>query len=288
MSIRMGTSRGGFTFIEMLLVMVLGVMLLAGAYGTLARQEQGYRHMTAMAATQQDTRTGIELLSAELREISAGGADLLMATPDSLRFRALRKFGILCDKSSNDKKLTVAQLGADPFAAGDSLLIYVDQDSLTATDDYWVSEYVQNVGTISLCGTTLGLSLGTVLASSELTVLQLPGAGLKFDSVYAGAPIRSFEILTYRTGDYDGEHMLLRRYQSDAPVPLFGPVENPGGLALRYFDGSGNELTSFPLNAADRASVRRVEVKLRAQRITGGTTGTYTDSLVTEIFFRGG
>lgn len=281
----MRTQRGGYTFIEVLVVLVVGMIVLLGAFSTLLRQQEAYGQMGAMAGTQEDARTGLDVLSAELRELSAVGGDLLMATPDSLRFRALRKLGLVCDTDKNNKRLTVAQIGADPFAVGDSVIVYADQDSLRADDDVWQRGAVSALGS-AVCITTLGLNLATLLPSANLSLLTLAGAGLKFDSIYPGAPVRSFETLSYRAGAWGGEDMLVR--DADGAVsPLVGPLPATDGFALRYFDGSGTELTSFPLSAADRASVRRIRVEIHAERVGGGQAGTHQDSLISDVFTRG-
>lgn len=278
--------RDGFTFVELLLVLVLGLLLLGGAYSTLVRQEQAYGQLRAMAATQQDARTGLELLTAELREVSASGGDLLMATPDSLRFRALRKFGLVCDTDKNNKRLLVAQLGADPFVAGDSIVVYVDQDSLMARDDIWQREQLSSVSASSGCSTTLGAALPSLLPEATLRVLTLQGPGLRFDSVYPGAPVRGFQRLAYGMATVDGEAMLVMR-RGGTTVPLLGPLAAGDGLVFRYYDGLGNELTSFPLSAFARQSVRRIRVEMRAARVANSRTGLHEDSLFTDIFTRG-
>lgn len=277
--------REGVTIVELLLVLLLGTVVMAAAYTTLIRQSQSYSALSAMTGTQQDTRTGIDLLGAELRELSANGADLLLATPDSVRFRALRSFGILCDQNKINKKLVVQQFGVQPFRAGDSLLVYVDGDSLKAADDSWQREYVNNTSTTTVCGTTLGASLAGLYGTANLIELTV-GNSLKADSIYPGAPIRAFDVLTYGAGTWDGRPMLLRK-QGGNVAPLLGPIEDPGGIELSYFDGLGNELTGFPLNAATRASVRRIQVMLRAERQSGSQGGTHQDSLTTDVYLRG-
>ncbi|MDX1674443.1 MAG: prepilin-type N-terminal cleavage/methylation domain-containing protein [Longimicrobiales bacterium] len=278
----MSTHRQGFTLIELLLVMVLGLVVLGATYETLIRQEEAYTVYNAMSATQSDTRTGTDLLTGDLREMSA--ADLTLATPDSLRFRALRKFGLLCDKDKISKKLVLAQMGMEDFAAGDSLIIYVDGDSLKAADDVWEVDYVNNTSLGVACGTTLGINLAGLLPDANLIQVST-GMALRFDSVFPGAPVRSFEVVTYRTGTFDGQPYLVR-IQDGAVAPLVGPLASGNPFELRYYDNQGMELTSFPLNAADRAAVARIEVRLAAERQT--TQGdSYTDVLVTDVYLRG-
>ena len=280
----MSTHRNGFTIVELLLVMVLGLIVIGAAYETLIRQEQAYKVYNAMSATQSDTRTGTDLLASEMRELSASGADLTLAAETAMRFRALRKFGLLCDKDKISKKLVLAQMGSEPFAAGDSIIVYVDGDSLQASDDTWEVDYLNNTSSTTVCTTTLGVNLAGLLPDANLIQVST-GMALRFDSVFPGAPVRSFEVITYRTGTWNGEEYLVRVHEGSV-APLVGPLRDTLGFNLRYYDGAGNELTSLPLNAADRAAVARIEIRLAAARNT--TPGdTYADVLVTDVYLRG-
>lgn len=280
----MSSRREGFTLIELLLVLVLGAIILGAAVETLIRQDEAYTFYNAKTEAQQDTRTGIDLLAAEIRELSSTGADLIMATPDSMRFRALRKFGLLCDKDKWAKRLVVAQLGMEPFESGDSILVYVDGDTLMARDDEWQVDYVQNTSTSIACATTLGINLAGLMPSADLIQLTT-GMALRYDSVYPGAPVRSFETLTYRKATWNSVD-LLARIQNGAVAPLVGPLAAADGFVLQYYDAFGNELTSFPLSAADRAAVARIRVRLNAVRRIGGGE-TYNDVLTTDVYLRG-
>ncbi|NIQ56242.1 MAG: hypothetical protein GWN02_18920 [Gemmatimonadetes bacterium] len=273
----------------MLLTLILGLVLMAGAYGVLIRQDRAYSELRAATATQQDSRTGIDLLTGELREISSAGGDLVMATRDSIRFRALRKFGTVCQTDNSNKKMMVVQTGIEPFAAGDSIAVYVDRDTLMAEDDLWQQEVVNTVSTSTACTTTLGAALASLLPGSPLIELRFTGIALKYDSIYPGAPIRSYEVLTYRAADWNGDWLLVRDHVesgSRVTVPLLGPIADPRGFVLRYFDGTGTELTAFPLSAADRAAVRRIQVWILAER-PAGHAGDHGDGLLTDIHLRG-
>lgn len=286
MTARLSTHRAGFSMIELLLVLVLGMMLLVAAFRTMSQQEQAYGLFNAMAATQGDTRVGMELLTAELREVSANGTDLLMATPDSLRIRALRKFGIICQiNNAATTQLIVAQQGVDLFAQNDSLVVYVDQDSLQAADDIWLRAYANNAGSAGSCTGDLGASLADLMPDATLRSIGVGGA-LPANMIFPGAPIRSFETLTYRVGTWQGEDV-LERVSSGGVTPLLGPLTETDGFVVSYFDTTGTQLTTFPLSAADRGSVERLRIELRAERRAGTQNRTHMDSLITEIYLRG-
>jgi hypothetical protein len=229
---------------------------------------------------------GIDLLTAELRQISTVGGDLAAADADAIRFRALRKYGIVCQTDKGNKKIVVAQRGMEPFARDDSIAVYVDQDSLQASDDIWQQDEIGSVSSPATCISSLGAILATVLPGYALTELQINGAGLRYDSIYPGAPIRSYEVLTYRTATSDGATMLVRQ-DADGVVPLLGPLADTDGLVFRYYDAMGTELTGVPLSATDRESVRRIQIVLRTQRHSGGQAGERGEELVTDVHLRG-
>ncbi|MEJ2504062.1 MAG: prepilin-type N-terminal cleavage/methylation domain-containing protein, partial [Gemmatimonadota bacterium] len=220
----MRARRDGFTMVELLLILVLGAVAMGAAVTTLSRQEQAYGQLRAMAGTQEATRTGVQFLAAELMEVSASGGDLLLADADSIRIRALRKFGIVCDVDKNGKRLVVAQEGLDPFVATDSIVVYEDRDTLMAADDVWQREYVTAASSSTSCSTTLGSNRTTLLPGTQLIELSLQGAGLRFDSVFPGAPVRQYETVTYAAGTVGGETALTLRTDGGTRVALLGPL----------------------------------------------------------------
>ena len=291
MRLRPETHRPGFTFVELLLVMLLGMILLGGAYTTLIRQEHAYAQFRASAGAQEDVRTGLELLASELRELSTAGGDLVMAAQDSVRFRALRKFAIACDASSSGQTLVVSPTGMDPFVAGDSVLVYVDGDSLQAYDDRWLRAPLESVSSPSTCDPSVSSMLGGLLGgaslSADLKTLKVSGTGSVLDSVYPGAPVRAFEVLTYRVQKWGPDDQWTLVSDNDGVVaPLVGPMAGPHSMELTYFDEAGNELTSLPLSATDRASVRRIRVELEAVR-KGAQGDEFDETLSSDIFVRG-
>jgi prepilin-type N-terminal cleavage/methylation domain-containing protein len=281
--------RSGFTIVELLVVLVIGGIVIAGAYRTLVSQERSYRVYDAAVRTQQATRLSLQVLTAELREISTKGADLVYASDDTIKFRALRKLGFICDMNKALKQITVVQLGQEPFDVNDSVLVYVDGDTLTGADDSWDQAAVSGESSAT-CTSVTGLAIASALLGGTQTLLKLAGAP-HIDSVNQGAPVRSFDRLTYGLREFRGTWYLARGTGSDTLVPIVGPLAPPssGGLGFTYYDTLGNVLTSLPLDSAARAAVRRIRVNVRGQQTTdAGTMQQYVDSLVTDIYIRGG
>lgn len=286
----------GFTLIELLLVMVLGMMVVGGVYGTMIRQEDAYTELTASAAAQQDVRGAMSLLTTELREISAEDGDLVIAGEGSLAIRALRHFGIVCGMDKHIKTLIVSRVGADEvngFESGDSITVFVDNDPMVGLDDVWQREKVSSVGSPGDCsGPSLLPSPLSGLFSDPglLRSLSVEGNGLMFENIHIGAPLRSFEHVTYRVGDWNGEAMLQRVVEDETGeeevIQVVGPLADPGGLVIAYYDTLGNALTPLPLSEPQRQSVGRVQLTIRAERPTGGSTGR-TETLTSDIYLRG-
>jgi prepilin-type N-terminal cleavage/methylation domain-containing protein len=69
----MKRQRAGFTLIELLIVAVLGSVVLMAAMGILITNQRVYTVNTATVNGQQSTRMAVDILSNELREISASG-----------------------------------------------------------------------------------------------------------------------------------------------------------------------------------------------------------------------
>ena len=273
---------GGFTLLELLVVVVLGAVAIGAAYQTLTLQERASRHQNAIITTLETNRTAIDVLAAELREISAADGDLLMAAPESLTFRAFRKAGIVCQV--DPPGLDVWVLSDAPFAAGDRVLVFQDFDPTTTDDDAWSGPAVV---------TGVGAAAGGCAAAWSKPTARLSLAGLTVGptNISPGGPVRSYEVLTYGHYQIGGEWSFGQRVEGRPVVPLVGPLAPPEqrGLVFRYYDAAGTPL-SAPLAAPDLRRVARIEVKVRAATpgaVVGSGNGTYVDSLVMQINLRG-
>src|SRR5690606_28501332 len=74
----------GFTLVELMVVVLLSSMIMASIYQMVVMQERTSRDRTAIIDTQQTARTGVTILSNELKEISAVDGDIVAATETSI------------------------------------------------------------------------------------------------------------------------------------------------------------------------------------------------------------
>lgn len=275
----------GFTFIEAMVVLVLSGVIMAALHRTIVVQERVSRRQQAVMTTQRTNWLALELLTTGLRELSTRRGDLLMASRDSLRFRAYRDFGLVCGTSASDDAVDVVLMGESSFAARDTIVVYVDGDSLSSADDDWHTTEIGRVESLPSCD---GLPLtGTLLEDEALARLHVQGAPL--GDIYAGAPVRSYRSVTYGRFTVDGDWVAGRREQDDATVAVVAPLARPAERALRfrYYDSDGDEFTSMPLSAIERDSVARIGIMVRGRTPSGAPDASSGDSLVTEVFVRG-
>jgi prepilin-type N-terminal cleavage/methylation domain-containing protein len=273
----MNSRAQGFSLAELLVVTLVGSIVLGAVYQTMTTQTRANRQQTAIVTTQQSARTGIDVLMSELREVSASKGDILAATSTTLRFRALQKAGIVCDKDyANNNRLDIAYHGT---AFGqDSILVFADNSATSATDDDWTAQLISSTDNSATC----------TLPGMGNQRLHFASAALA--SVQPGALVRSFRIVEYQLINAGAEARLQRTdVATNSSVDIaesLATVANQG-LRLRYFNAAGTEIT--PSTQALRAQIVRIEVKVRARAI-GGQTGAnreFSDSLVNQVFLRG-
>lgn len=272
----MRTQQSGFTLVELLIVSVLTAVTLAGVYQTLMVQEKSYETAGLMIHDQESLRTALGILETELREIGAvggadiGGSDIVVATRDSIVFRAHRKTGFLCRVSRAEKWAFVWTLG-DPFEGGDPLLIFVDGDSLRHDDDRW------DTTTVSGAGPKSDADCESVWPDAQLQELRLENQDLT--GVRRGSPIRAFERVTYSL--YQFGHLgwaLGRNRDGERPTYLVGGLAAPGeGLQFEYYTSSG-------ATTNDPDQVARIKITVRTD--PGGNTNVESTAMTSNLFLR--
>lgn len=271
------SGRRGFTLVELLVVTLVGSVVVLAAYQVLVSNQRTYTTQNATVQAQQTTRAAMEILFNELREISAGGGDIVDFDAQRLEVRTMRKVGVVCDNFpttfSSTPQLLVRRV-ADPFEVGDSVFVFADNDEYRTSDDTWMRAQVTTVANGQLCAGTFDAQLLSFSGQSALFVA---------DSVREGAPLRSFTRYEYSLDTWNGDTYLGRADAGGDWVPLVGPLTAGNGLPgleMDFLDGSGNPTTT----AAD---VRRVVLTVRTWSQARDQTGNLVmDSLTTSIFMR--
>ena len=277
----------GFTLVELTIVVVISTLALIAIYQTLITQERTYRYQSAAIDAQGTSRMALQVIASELREISAsagqnanmGGTDLLVATRDSLRVRALRKVGIVCSSADSLNGTVDVWAPGTPFTANDAIIFYQAGRTDTNDDDRWRTDTISAVAAAR--SATCATSWPTYTAQNLSGV-----AGLS--TVQTGSMVRTFENVTYGNYVFDGMNVLGRR-TGTAVEPLVGPLlpADSGGVTFRYFDNNNTELTTLTTDA-QRSNVARVLITVRSVSRGGDPMGgDWIDSVSTNVFLRG-
>jgi prepilin-type N-terminal cleavage/methylation domain-containing protein len=291
------TSRRGFTLIELLVALVLFLIVSAAIYGLLNNTQRVSRAQAERVDMQSNMRAGALIVPSDLKMIGydsvPGGAtvtpDIVAMGSDSIMFRAIRASGIVCKFSAantividTSASLYYSAYRAPVTGSRDSLMLFLDIDSTTSSDDRWAwGRRISSVGTgtcTSAYGSRSGLQLGT----------QLGYLGTSNDSLKVGAPFRTYEVMVYRLYQSGSKYYLGARSSSNGEnsfQPVLGPLSS-SGFRLDYYDSTGTTVTSVPKN------VRSIQVTLIGQSdqaingAGGGTQSVKNDSVVTRVTLR--
>lgn len=276
MSTQPKAQRSGFTLVEFLIVAVLAAGVIGAVYETLLVQERSYAAGGEKLRAQESLRTSLGILESELREAGSigdsaiGGSDFIVAAADSVVFRAQRKIGFVCKLSRGESWAVVWPLG-DAFAANDTLLVFVDGETTSIRDDGWSMAVVGSASDHS------DSDCASRWPDQGLQILNV-GSG-QLNDVYPGAPVRSYQTVTY--GIYPFEQRgwgLGRRTRGSAPQLLVGGLATPGsGLRFTYYDDTGTKTN-------DVTAISRLRIDVRTD--PPAKSGVDPTTLTTNLYLR--
>lgn len=268
------SGRRGFTIVELIVVMVLGTLLVLGALQVLVTNRRAYTIQNADLQSQQQLRASMEVLLAELRQLSTRGGDLLTANASEIQVRSMDDLGVVCEIIP--PVLRVEPL-TEAFDSGDPLFVFLDGDPMTSADDVWK---LWTPTLVTAIGATC--SGGAAGAAQELTFSGAAANAITTDSVLVGAPVRDFDVHTWSTITTGGYWYLALAEGGNPAVEVVGPLapasrSNP--LQFRYLDENGNAV-----GAGSLTDVRQVEVKVYSWSPVVGRDGVNVqDSLILRV-----
>lgn len=273
--------------VELMIALVLTLMVGAVTYRILMTNQRVTRTQSERVGMQDNVRSGALIIGSELREVGydrmpaalnvalapyfgAGAlrSDIVAIGPDSVRYKAMRGFGVVCNKVLASNQLVLRADPAEnllqvtrPLAVGDSLMVYGEDTPVSAADDVWFHAAIIGLpGALNCPDGTAGLRVN-VQFSSSVVGTPLPTANA-FGVITVGAPVRFFEEMVLRSYVANGDAWLgVRNLNSGTAIqPVLGPISNgvnaTQGLALVYRDANG-AATAVPAN------VRSMEITLR-------------------------
>jgi prepilin-type N-terminal cleavage/methylation domain-containing protein len=271
--------RRGFTIIELLVGLVVGLIVLGSVVQMLIVQSRGYRKQREIIDIRETAREAIALLAGDIRQSGVGESPLAAMGPNSLALRATRGIGTICAKHP-----TLARYGL--WKTGGNILASADDSALVQQlgREKWTALKITAVGTPAAMGVATCAWPGA--RPPEIVVEFVVGTKTDTSYIKVGAPFRNFRRIEY------GEYQLNSRWWLGRKVggaalyeQLTGPLVSPAsnGLAFVYYDTLG-AVTANP------GAVGSVAITVRTESFKkthiGNTFGYQRDSLTTKVALR--
>ena len=269
------TRRLAFSLIEICVVLAIAGIVGSTLGVVLVRQQRFYRGTSELITTRQSVRDALEVLTEDIRGMSAADTARLLAD-SAMEFFSTIGTSVVCGlPSSSQVSLppvvtggTLTSFSTEPDT-GDLALFYVDSQAL---GERWHRYRILAFGSrsaASACPSSSGFSRPEDASAKAFAVSF---ANALDPGIHSGSPVRFVRrgrYSLYRASD--GEWYLgYRRCNAiGASVcgtvqPVSGPYRhynrdvNQSGVAFEYFDRSGVSLQGSPLSLA------RVDVVARA------------------------
>jgi len=267
------SARRGFTLVELAVALVLGLMVGGLVHRMLLHAQRLARAQAERMALNESVRVAALVLSGELGAIgydevtpevslavgSPAGvrSDLLAAEPGAVTYLAPRGAGRVCLAAGGPiPEIVLAASSWESLRAPratDSLLVFVEGNPATGSDDAWIHLGVVSAGAGSCSGGEAGIAVRVAVPAG-----LDPGAPAL---VTPGAPVRLAEVMQMRYYRSGGKSWFGMRSGStgEAITPVAGPLADSSagvrGLTLIYRDAADRP-------TSDLAAVRAVEIAL--------------------------
>ena len=270
--------RRGFSLIELLVGLVVGLMVLGGVVQLMVVQGKGYRKQREVIDIRETAREAAALLTWDLRQSVFGGSAPSVMTAGTIALRSPRGLGTVCARHPTLPRYGLWKSGGNIAATvDDSALVY------QLGRDKWTALKISAIGTPAAMGVTACAWPG---ARPPDVVVEFV-VNTKSDTSYikVGAPFRGFRRVLYTEFQQNGRWWLGRKVGASATYDqLTGPLIAPAnGLAFAYYDTLG-AVTANP------AALGSVSFTLRTESYKNtyvGTTFAYQrDSLTTRVALR--
>ena len=272
-------SRPGFTMIELLVGLVVGLIVLGSIVQMLIVQGQAYGKQREVIDIRETSREAVVVLASDLRQSGLAGSPLAAIAANSIALRSPRGMGTICAKHATLPRYGLWKTGGNILAsADDSALVY------QLGRDKWTTLKITAVGTPAAMGVTTCAWPGARLPD---VVVEF-AVGTKSDTSYirVGAPFRGFRRVEYGEYQLGSRWWLGRKVGAAASYEqLTGPLVAPSsnGLAFAYYDTLG-AVTANP------AAVGSVAITIRTESYKNtyaGNTFVYQrDSVTTKVALR--
>jgi prepilin-type N-terminal cleavage/methylation domain-containing protein len=279
MRVRPNGDRRGFSLLEVIVSMVIGIIVLGSVVQVMIGQGRGYRKQREVVDVRETGRQAAALFAWDLRQAVIADKPFASLGTNSVAIRSPRGVGTICARHASLPRFglwkTAGTFSAD---ATDTAVVYAIGRGV------WKTLKITAVGTPAAMGVTACAYPG---ARPPDVVVQF-AVTTKTDTswIRVGAPIRTFQRVEYGQFEQDSRWWLGRKVGAATSYErLTGPLLPPSsnGLAFVYYDTLG-AVTANP------AAIGSVQVTLRTESYGKTAVGTgfdkQRDSLVTKVAIR--
>jgi prepilin-type N-terminal cleavage/methylation domain-containing protein len=228
-------ARRGFTMIELIVALVIGLTVLASVVQVMVVQGRAYRKQREIVDIRETARDAASFLAWDLRQSVTGGSPFAAMGANAVTIRSPRGLGTICGKHPVLARYGLWKSGGNIFAtADDSAAVYA------LGRDKWKTLKITAVGTPAAMGVT---SCAWPGARAPDVVVEF-AVTTKTDTswIKVGAPLRNFRRVQYGEYQANNRWWLGRKVGAAASYeqltgPLLAPASN--GLAFTYYDTLG-------------------------------------------------
>ena len=270
-------TRRGFTLVELLIAVTLAAILGLGLTQLLVSDSRLVGRQEALMDARQVARATVNVLSVDLRMVTAGG--VVAARPESVTVRVPMAFGMACNRSADT--MYVALLPADP--GRDTTRTRFGVATRVGTGyDFSLGE----ADTLSVADSTSCSSAGVrILPGGSMLALQRVGPGPPA-ALDPRALFYLYEEVTYRFAPstmVPGRWGLWSRTGTEPAVELAAPLDSTSSFAFLL----GTDLVAQTSPPANLESIRGLELRVvgESERWPSNERGPRRFALTTRVRF---
>lgn len=285
----------GFTLIEILVALVIFSTVATVITRLLITSQRTTTAQAVRANLQSNLRVGSMVVPNELRMLNqSDSTDILDISDTSIVYRAMRGYYVLCEAITSGTTIKMLRVLPSAFsfdyrapAAGDSLFIFYENDTLKMSDDKWHRVKINSTAASTCSGAPWdGQTALTVTLNASV-----PGTLALY---LKGAPIRTYEITRLSLMSSGGQQWLgmCTGGTSCTLEPVVGPLASSGGFLITRYNDAGAVVTGNTFanrNSLRSMTIRFIGVSEQAISRGGGPTGsigTIQDTLTTVVTLR--